>query len=158
MNDWHSLHKACCEDMEQILETLPRVTLTGNTTKVNLFTPTNSSKLWFLPLIPLQISPSANFLFSPSTCLHFLRLFSLLRAGEVTCLPELFCNVVSLRSLPITFNQRYFSDHQELQMAVYTDCDVNIQGYSSNVIAGDQIIHTYGNKPGAPIDLEASSF
>jgi len=45
-----------------------------------------------------------------------------------------------------------------LQMAVYTDCDVNIQGYSSNVIAGDQIIHTYGSKPGASrvtLNLEA---
>jgi hypothetical protein len=42
-------------------------------------------------------------------------------------------------------------------MSVYTDCDVNIQGYSSNVIAGDQIIHTYENKPGASrvtLDLE----
>jgi hypothetical protein len=34
-------------------------------------------------------------------------------------------------------------------MSVYTDCDLNIQGYSSNVIAGDQIINTYENKPGA---------
>ena len=46
-------------------------------------------------------------------------------------------------------------------MAVYNDCDVNIQGYSSNVIAGDQIIHTYGPKPGAPrvtLDLEGLSY
>ena len=49
-------------------------------------------------------------------------------------------------------------------MAVYTDCDVNIQGYSSTVIAGDQVIHTYeserGSERGASgvtFDLEAMS-
>ena len=45
-------------------------------------------------------------------------------------------------------------------MSVYTDCDVNIQGYSSNVIAGDQIIHTNGSKQGASrvtLDLKGLS-
>lgn len=49
-------------------------------------------------------------------------------------------------------------------MAVYTDCDVNIQGYSSTIIAGDQIVHTYGSEQGSKrgasrviLELEALS-